>query len=485
MKERVFGLMLMLEGVLAGMVSPLFQAFADIVLETELIEDRMVRIDQALQNIQNRADAEKRLLTKEEEQEINNLFAEFETAEKELERRKKTNDINARMAEGRGRQTDPNNAGRTDEVPQAQRDNRGPRVTEMRHASTRDVGKWGFSNFGEYAQKVAQAGQRGGATQVDIRLIQNAAPTAGQEGNGADGGFAIPPDFRTTIMEKVMGEESLLSRTDGLTSSSNTIALPKDETTPWQSTGGIQAYWEGENQQIPASKPAIQQETIRLNSLKALVNVTEELVEDAPALATYIQRKAPMKFDYKITDAIINGTGAGMPMGLLNAAAKVRVAKEASQGAGTIVFNNIANMYARIYSRCRANLVWLINQDIEPQLFGMQFPGTGTAVPVYLPPGGLSASPYGLLMGKPVIATEACQALGTEGDIIAVDLSMYMTAMKVAGIRQDVSIHLYFDYDVMSFRFVLRMAGQPWWTSAITPANGSNTRTCIATLANR
>ncbi len=120
----------------------------------------------------------------------------------------------------------------------------------------------------------------------------------------------------------------------------------------------------------------------------------------------------------------------------------------------------------------KRNAVWLINGDVEPQLMSMSFPGTGTAVPVYLPPGGLSGQPYGTLMGRPVISTEAAAALGDVGDISFVDLKQYMSVVKAGGIRQDVSIHLFFDYDVSAFRFVLRVGGQPWWNTAITRLNG-------------
>ena len=47
--------------------------------------------------------------------------------------------------------------------------------------------------------------------------------------------------------------------------------------------------------------------------------------------------------------------------------------------------------------------------------------------------------------------------------------------MKNVGVRQDVSIHLWFDYDVTAFRFVMRLGGQCWLASAIDPRDGSNT----------
>lgn len=450
----------------------------------EDLRNQMIELNEQMNNIQARADAEKRSLSADETTEIETLFAQFEDAENEIERRERLIDVNARMAAPAGRQTDPNKAEdvqNLDERPKAskQRDRVAPRPRDPN-----DTGKWGFNSFGEFARSVKDA-VRSSPGSIDPRLIANAPTSYGQEGVGADGGFAVPPDFRQEIMVKVMGEESLLGRTDQLQSSSNSITMPKDETTPWQTTGGVQAYWESEAGQLTQSKPSLQPETIRLNKLTSLVPVTEELLEDAPALSTYLRRKAPEKMQFRVNDAIVNGTGAGMPKGILSADALVTQTKESGQAADTIVFANIVNMWSRLYSGCRSNAVWLINQDIEPQLMSLQFPGSGTAVPVYLPPGGLSNSPYGTLMGKPVIPTEACQTLGDAGDIILADLSKYMTATKTGGIRQDVSMHLWFDYDMLAFRFIMRVAGQPWWGSAITPKNGSLTRSCFVALEAR
>jgi HK97 family phage major capsid protein len=182
---------------------------------------------------------------------------------------------------------------------------------------------------------------------------------------------------------------------------------------------------------------------------------------------------------------IIQGVGAGEPLGILNAVSLVSVAKEAGQDADTILAENIQKIYSRMYAPCRRNAVWLINQDIEAQLNGMTI-GVGVGgVPVYMPPGGLSAAPYGTLMGRPVVPTQACETLGDKGDIIFVDLSQYLTAVKAGNIRADVSMHLWFDYDTLAYRFIIRIAGQPWWASYITPRDSSNYLSWAVTLDER
>ncbi len=144
-------------------------------------------------------------------------------------------------------------------------------------------------------------------------------------------------------------------------------------------------------------------------------------------------------------------------------------------------------MWSRLYGPARQNAVWLINQDVEPQLNAIGFPSGATTVqfPIYIPPGGLSGAPYSTLLGKPVLVTQACSTVGTQGDIILTDLKAYLAAQKVGGLRAETSIHLWFDYDITAFRFILRIAGQPWWSSAISPLNGANTLSYYVTLDTR
>jgi HK97 family phage major capsid protein len=165
----------------------------------------------------------------------------------------------------------------------------------------------------------------------------------------------------------------------------------------------------------------------------------------------------------------------------------VTVAKETSQAADTILFANINKMWARMYAPSRRNAVWLINQDIEPQLESMAFdPAASSKTPAYMPSGGLSVEGYATLKGRPVVPVEACSTLGDEGDIILVDLTQYEVLLKGGGaMRTDVSMHLYFDQGITAYRWTFRMNGQPMWGRSITPQNGTMTRSWAVTLAAR
>jgi HK97 family phage major capsid protein len=182
-------------------------------------------------------------------------------------------------------------------------------------------------------------------------------------------------------------------------------------------------------------------------------------------------------------NAIINGTGVGQPQGILGAPCLVSQAAEALQG-DTVVAENLVHMWERRWAP--GNYVWLINQEVESQLMMLDLPAGGAGALVYLPPGGFSGAPYGSIFGRPVLVTEYNQELGTAGDIILADLSQYYLATK-GGIQEAMSIHVHFVYDESVFRFVMRVEGQPAWSSALTPfeATTGHTVSPFVALATR
>lgn len=350
----------------------------------------------------------------------------------------------------------------------------------------RDAGTFGFASFGEFAQTV-RAAVAGDDKQRATDRIVNATTTYGNEGTGGEGGFLVPPDFRSEIWKKVIGEDSLFSRTQEFVTGGNGLTFPKDETAPWDTSNGVQAYWGGEGDVKTPSKPLFTMQNLRLNKLFCLVPVSDELLEDAPGLESWLRVKAPEKMQARLNTALVRGNGVGKPLGFLNAASLITVSKDLSQDADTVSFMNILNMWTRMAASSRRNAIWVINQDIEAQLMSLAFPndGAGTVVPVYLPGGSLANSPYGSLLGRPVVPVEAASTLGDKGDISLVDWTQYMGLTKGRDIKTDVSMHIYFDQDLTAFRFVLRVAGTPLWSSAITPENGSMTRSWAVTLEDR
>jgi HK97 family phage major capsid protein len=334
-----------------------------------------------------------------------------------------------------------------------------------------------FGSFGQMLTAVFQAGLPSG--KPDPRLFN---ATGLNETTPSDGGFLVQQDFSSELLQEVFNTGVLASRCRRIQISGNANSikingLDESSRATGSRGGGIRGYWVEEAGQKTASQPSFRKIELNLKKLVGLCYTTDELLADASALEGVIRSGFVSEFGFLMDDAILNGTGNGQPLGVLNSGCLVTQAKENQQAADTIVAENIIKMYSRLFAGSRANAAWFINQSVEPELMKMSLAvGTGGQL-IYMPPGGLSQSPYGTLLGLPVIALEQCAALGDVGDIVLGDFSNGYILAEKGGIKTDMSIHVKFDYDQSVFRFVMRVDGQPVRATAMTPYKGGATAT--------
>lgn len=357
---------------------------------------------------------------------------------------------------------------------------------ESQAGENRGEGGSKFESFGEFltAVRAAHSGQ-----QIDPRLQESRAATGLNVGIPSDGGFLVQEDHLQEIQKRMYDTTLVADRCNRIPIGANSNRLTWNELdeksrvdgSRW---GGIQAYWAAEAATVTATQPKFARKSLELEKLMAFVYATDELLQDTTALEAMVGDLVRQELAYQLDGAIIEGSGAGVPQGILTSGATVKVPKESGQAAGSIVFENIVNMRARLWARSRANSVWYINQDCETELHKMALAvGTG-GVPVYLPAQGLAGLPYDTLYGRPIIPIEHCKTVGTNGDIILADMSQYRLIDK-GGVNQAVSMHVKFLTDEQVFRFTLRVNGMPLWSSALTPKNGSKTQSPFVTLATR
>lgn len=338
-------------------------------------------------------------------------------------------------------------------------------------------GTYGFKSIGDLC-RFARSHQLG-VKLSEHNHIRSASSFASIT-SGEDGAILIPPAFQTTIDRYAFDDGSLLDMVAPTTIEGNTMSYPKSESTPWGSTG-VQSYWEGEASTLTPSKPSYEPARLTLKKLTSMVNVTDEMLEDASAMSSEIPREMGAAVNWKVTDALINGTGAGMPLGMLVSSATVSQGKEIGQTADTIVAGNVAKMMGRLING-GGNIVWLVNPDAYNQIITM----TLGDQPVWTAPSsGFKQAPNGLLLGRPIIMTDACKKLGDSGDIILANLSGYRAITKAGGPKLDRSMHLYFDQGIEAFRLVFRLDAQPRFSAPVTPPNSGSTRSHFVKLAAR
>lgn len=361
-------------------------------------------------------------------------------------------------------------------------------VNEPIYAKPKDPNekKW-KGGMGEFLQAVAKASSPGGI--MDNRLIYQNSASGLNESVSSEGGFMLENDFIQDMFDVMMSESQVANRIKMIPIGANTnrlrtLGIDENSRANGSRWGGVQAYWIAEAETVTKSKPKFREIDMALQKLLALCYVTDDLLQDATALEAIVKQAYADEMSFKVDDAIINGTGVGMPLGILNSDALVTVPKESNQAAGTIKYENILKMWSSVPARLRTNAVWYINQEIEPQLYTMALNiGTGGA-PVFLPSGGASSSQYSTLLNRPIIPIEQCSVLGKKGDIILADPTQYIGIDKKAP-TADVSIHVRFLYDEQVFRFIYKFNGAPYRNKPITPYKGANSLSPFVTLADR
>ena len=344
-----------------------------------------------------------------------------------------------------------------------------------------------FRSLGEQLQAIANHALSRGTTS-DSRLMR--APTGAGEVDPTGGGFLVQTDFAQAIFMLAHNMGDVLGRVNKLPigENSNGVKIKAiDETSRATGSrwGGVQSYWVGEGQNPGGTKPKFREVDFSLKKLMSVMWMTDELLQDSTALTSIAATAFSEEVMFMTEDGIVEGTGVGQPLGILKSPGRVTVAKTSGQATGTILLANIEQMWSQCWIRSRKNAVWFINQEIEPQLFALNQPvSTAGGALVFMPPGGVSGSPYATLFGRPIIPTEYNAALSTEGDIMLADMSQYQLVDK-GGINAQTSMHVAFLTDEMVFRITYRVDGRPMWYAPLTPFKGSTQKSPFVTLQSR
>ena len=302
-----------------------------------------------------------------------------------------------------------------------------------------------------------------------------------------DGGALVPEEFRAEVMRLSLEAAVVRPRATVIPMGGATLRIPAIRDTSHASNvfGGISGSWVNEAGTVSSStnQPSFGQVVITPYKLTAYTVASNELLADgAVGIEALIGQLFPQAISYFEDDSFINGTGAGQPQGIINAAALVTQAKETGQAATTIEYQNLVKMYSRMLPQSLARAVWVAHPDTFPQLAQMSLEvGTGgSAVWVV---NASQAAPMSIF-GRPLIFSEKCQTVGTAGDIYFADFSQYLIGDRQA-LTVSRSEHVNFTTDEQVWKFVQRVDGRPWLTSALTPRNGSTTISPFVNLATR
>ena len=261
----------------------------------------------------------------------------------------------------------------------------GPPIEPINYEN--EAGKDGWGSFGEMLRSTIEAGMPNG--RVDYRLRETRAASGLSEGLPQDGGFLVGQDYSQELIQSIYKTGLLvpLCREIPISKNSNSIKIPGiDESSRADGSrqGGIRVYNQSEASEKQKSKPKFRLIELGLTKKIGLCYLTDELIEDVALLESYVRNGFRKEFAWKLDDEIINGTGVGQFLGILNSACVISIAKETGQPSGGIVYENILKMFARFNGNI-GSAVFLAHKSCIPALFTMNL-AIGTAgAPVFVP----------------------------------------------------------------------------------------------------
>jgi HK97 family phage major capsid protein len=345
---------------------------------------------------------------------------------------------------------------------------RGPKFAQMFPQLPLSSG--GFASVDEYLTLIHSG-------QADSRLVPGfKAAMSGSDPSG--GGFAVPTQFLANWLDSSLENEIVRPRAFIQPMTSDTAKAPAwddADHTGGQLFGGFSGGWTPELGTISEQDAKVRAITLHAHKLALLARASNELIADGAGFDQQLGRAIVAAIGYFLDRAYLVGTGAGQPLGVLNAAATISVTRAS---AGDITYEDVCNVFSRMAPASLQNAVWVCSQTAIPRLLQLSVTVgvAGSHVPVLTESNGRFR-----ILTKEVLFTERLPQLGTRGDLLFADFSKYICALR-SDATLEKSGHAGFATDSTYYRAKLRGDGGPMLDRAITPENGS-TLSPFVTLA--
>jgi HK97 family phage major capsid protein len=291
------------------------------------------------------------------------------------------------------------------------------------------------------------------------------------ESIGASGGFLVPTEMDTTLLQwNMTGDNTLVeSRATKIPMRRRAILIPalnQGGTTAGRPHwfGGVIVQWTEEAGEKPETEPSFRQIELVAHKLTAYTEASDELLEDsAVSLEAFLTQNFVQATQWYRQDAYINGTGAGQPLGVLNAPVTLT---HQPYAANALNLSDFAGMLEKFQG---SNPVWFMNRQWMSDLIQVTGP-SGNASYVFI--NNMREGVPGTLFGYPIYFVEQMPSKGSDGSVLLADWSKYLIGDRQA-VTVDSSKHFKFRNDMTSWRCVSRVDGQPWLNLPLTWSNGT------------
>lgn len=255
------------------------------------------------------------------------------------------------------------------------------------------------------------------------RSIVNKAPL--NEGSGATGGYLVPTELRLGI-DAALQEYSLFHKyAFNVPMQSNNCWIPSFDLAATHVTGasplfgGMNLTWYAEGTTITESEPSFAAGQLVCKNLGGIVYISNQLVKDGgEAFGAYLELAFTKAIDSFVTRACLQGSVADQPAGVVSAPSTNVVTRQTTV---TVTAQDITKMVGGLLPASFKNSIWVCSlgaftpiSALSQYIFNRESPEDGV-------PTGLG----GALMTRPLFVSEHLPAVGTQGDLVLFDPTLY------------------------------------------------------------
>jgi HK97 family phage major capsid protein len=339
-----------------------------------------------------------------------------------------------------------------------------------------DVFPWARS-WGSYLSAIGQRDDATGAQAQIRRVMEDRPRDAMSERVPAEGGFLVPERLRQQVLAYMAGA-AVRPRATVVPMDSLRVPIPvldnPSQASAAQALGGLTFAWTEAGAGIAPTTADYGRLVLEAKKAAAyLQSVPNELVTDSPAFGDFLARVVGMGYGWFEDDQFIYaGTGVGEPQALVNAPGALAVTRNSG---GNVQHVDIVTMVGALHAASKASATWLLGEDAFSQLLQLyEVAGAGAAADI-TPPQALKFSiEHGTweLLGLPAVVTDHQPAVGTAGDVMLADLSLYLIGDRQELIVERSARGAGFGTDTSNFRIKSRVDGRYWPQQTYTTTAG-------------
>jgi HK97 family phage major capsid protein len=296
------------------------------------------------------------------------------------------------------------------------------------------------------------------------------------ENSGITGGYIVPPEFAQQLLSTAAEDTFIRSRAFVQPMASATLQFPYLDVTTVQASGtspffgGVILNWTEEAQTRTETEPQFKMLELKAHELSGYAVSSNILLQDASfGLERFLYTIFGKAIGWYEEFAFLQGNGVGKPLGMLNAPAALAINRNTG---GTFLYADAAKMISRLLPSSQKRAIWVMHPYVIEK--AVQLADSSGRL-VWVPNiGGAQEKVPGYLFNLPIFVSEKVPALGTKGDVMLLDPSLYVIGDRMQ-IEVAASEHVNFLKNQMTWRIVERVDGQPWLDKPITLQDAAST----------